>query len=208
MSKAPKKAKRSPRAKALVSARVPASDFDEVLQLIDAARLRAVAAVNTTLIELYLSIGEFISRKLESAVWGEGVVEQLAAHIAQRHPGLRGFTRPNLFRMRQFYETYRGDEKVSALLRQLPWTHHLAILGHTKRREERLFYVAAAAKARWSSRELQRELRTHAFGRKHLGSGKVSAALSRIHPIPFRHSPSPSGPFTIPDHIHLRLLRR
>ena len=64
------------------------------------------------------------SRKIESAAWGEGVVDELAAHIARTHPEMLGYTRVNLFRMRQFYETYRGDEKVSALLRQLPWTHN------------------------------------------------------------------------------------
>jgi len=53
------------------------------------------------------------------------VVGQLAAHIARNHPDLRGFTRPNLFRMRQFYETYRDDSKVAPLVRQLPWTHNL-----------------------------------------------------------------------------------
>ena len=58
------------------------ADFDKVLALIDAARAQAVAAVNTTLIELYWNIGAFISRKIESADWGEGVVDQLAAHIA------------------------------------------------------------------------------------------------------------------------------
>ena len=76
-----------------ISAIPPAQgDFDEVLRLIDAARTRAVAAVNTTLIELYWSIGEYISRKIESAAWGEGVVDQLAAHIARTHPGMRGYT--------------------------------------------------------------------------------------------------------------------
>jgi predicted nuclease of restriction endonuclease-like (RecB) superfamily len=84
--------------------------------------------------------------------------------------------------MRQFFEAYRGDEKVSALLRQLPWTHHLSILGHTKQLEERLFYVAAAAKARWSSRELERQLHSHAFRRGDLKSRKVSSALTQIHP--------------------------
>jgi len=34
----------------------------------------------------------------------------------------------DLFRMRQFYEAYRGNKKVSPLVRQLPWTHHLTIL--------------------------------------------------------------------------------
>ena len=61
-------------------------DFDEVLRLINAARIRAVAAVNTTLIELYWQIGEYISRKIESAAWGEGVVEELAAHIGRSIP--------------------------------------------------------------------------------------------------------------------------
>jgi hypothetical protein len=63
-----------------------------------------------------------ISIKIASAEWGDGVVEELAATIARQYPGMRGYTRPNLFRLRQFYESYRDDKKVSALLRQLPWT--------------------------------------------------------------------------------------
>jgi hypothetical protein len=47
-----------------------------------------------------------------------GVVAQLADYLARTQPGLRGFTRPNLFRMRQFYEAYRHDTKVSPLVRQ------------------------------------------------------------------------------------------
>lgn len=93
--------------------------------MIEAARGRAVAAVNKALVDLYWRVGEYISRKLEAATWGEGVVEALAAYIARRHPGLNGFTRANLFRMRQFYETYRGDEKVAPLVRQVPWSHNL-----------------------------------------------------------------------------------
>src|SRR5579872_3182321 len=117
------------------------ADFDEVLRLIDAARVRALTAVNQELVGLYWQVGEHISRKIESAAWGEGVVEQLAAHIARTHPDLRGFTRSNLLRMRQFYETYRGDEKVAPLVRQLSWTHNLLILSRAKRGEEREFYL-------------------------------------------------------------------
>jgi hypothetical protein len=106
------------------SALAPAESFDEVLALIDAAKRRAYQAVNKELVGLYWQVGEYISRKLESAQWGEGVVDALAAAIAREHPGLRGFTRQNLFRMRQFFEAYRDEEKVSPLVRQLPWTHH------------------------------------------------------------------------------------
>lgn len=108
--------------------------FDVIVQLIDLARQRAFQAVNTALIDLYWKIGEHISAKIQAAEWGDAVVDRLAAHIARAHPGLRGFTRPNLFRMRQFYEGYASaSEKVSALLRQITWAHHLMILGQAKR---------------------------------------------------------------------------
>lgn len=64
--------------------------------------------------------------------------------------------------MRQIYEAYRGSEKVSALLRQLPWTHHLIILSQAKPVETREFYMLAAIKERWSSRELERQIRAGA----------------------------------------------
>ena len=66
------------------------SEFSEILGLVAAARLRAVQAVNTTLIELYWQVGEVISRKIAAAEWGDGVVDQLAEHIARTQPGLRG----------------------------------------------------------------------------------------------------------------------
>ena len=156
-------------------------DFEEVLKLIDAARLRATSAVNTTLIELYWRIGEYIIRKIDSATWGEGVVDQLAEHIARTHPSLRGFTRRNLFRMRQFYETYRGNEKVSALLTQLPWTHNLLILAKSKREEEREFYLRLACEQKWSSRELERQFAGALFERVVLSPTKFSPPLRELH---------------------------
>ena len=160
---------------------VPQPDFSDVIQLIAGARQRAVQAVNTTLIELYWQVGEVISRKIAAAEWGEGVVAQLAAHIAKTQPGLRGFTRPNLFRMRQFYETYQGDEIVSALLRQLPWTHNLLILTQSKRPDEREFYLRQAIRERWSSRELERQLKSALFERTVLAPAKVSPVVRQIH---------------------------
>lgn len=161
---------------------VPQADFEEIAALITAARQRAVRAVNTTLIDLYWQIGQTISRKIRDAQWGDGVVAQLADHLARTQPGLRGFTRPNLFRMRQFYEAYRGDEKVSALLRQLPWTHNLIILNQSKRPEEREFYLRQAIREKWSSRELERQFKTALFERTVLSPAKVTAVLSQTHP--------------------------
>lgn len=157
------------------------SSFAEVVGLIEQARQRAYQAVNTELVGLYWEIGRYISAKLEAAVWGEGVVDRLAEHLARTLPGQRGFTRRNLFRMRQFYETYRGDEKVSALLTQLPWTHNLIILGQAKRSEEREFYLRLAIQEKWGSRELERQFRLGAFERAVMAPPIVSAALTQIH---------------------------
>lgn len=158
------------------------SAFTEVVNLIQAARHKAFQAVNTTLIDLYWHVGEYISRKIENAEWGDGVVEQLAAYLTRTQPGLRGFTRPNLFRMRQFYETYRLDEKVSALLRQLTWTHNITILSQSKRPEEREFYLRLAIQEKWSTRELERQFKAALFERTVLHPPKVSAVLTQIHP--------------------------
>ena len=162
---------------------IPQSDFDEIAALIAAARQRAVQSVNTTLIELYWQVGQTISLKIEQAQWGDGVVAQLADHLARTQPGLRGFTRPNLFRMRKFYETYRdADSIVSALLRQLPWTHNLIILNQSKHPEERTYYLRMAIRERWSSRELERQFRTALFERTMLSPAKPTQVLARTHP--------------------------
>lgn len=158
------------------------TSFVEVAELILHSRERALQTVNTALIDLYWQIGAYISRKLESAAWGEGVVKQLADYLARQHPDLKGFTRPNLFRMRQFYETYRADEKVSPLVRQLPWTHNLLILSRSKLPEEREFYLQLALRERWSKRELERQLNGALFERTVLAPTKVSAVLRQLYP--------------------------
>jgi predicted nuclease of restriction endonuclease-like (RecB) superfamily len=127
--------------------------FAEVVGLITDAQQRAFQAVNTTLIDLYWQVGEYISRKIEAAEWGDGIVPQLAQYIARTQPGLRGFTPRNLFRMKQFYDSYRDDSIVSALRSQLSWTHHRIILGQSKRPEEREFYLRMAIQEKWSSRQ-------------------------------------------------------
>ncbi|MBK0058801.1 DUF1016 domain-containing protein [Pseudomonas sp. S44] len=156
--------------------------FDEVVNLIHSARQRCMQAVNTQLIELYWQVGAYISRKIENAEWGDAVVSQLAAHLARTQPGLRGFTRRNLFRMRQFYETYRHEEKVSALLTQLPWTQNLTILSQGWHPEEREFYLRMAIQEKWSSRELERQMKAALFERSVADPLKASASLAQAHP--------------------------
>lgn len=158
------------------------ADFSEVVRLITVARQHAYQAVNTTLIDLYWQVGAYISNKIKAAEWGDGVVDALARHLAITQPNLKGFTRPNLFRMRQFYEAYQDNQIVSPLVRQLPWTHNLIILSQSKYPEEREFYLRMAIQERWSKRELERQFNTGLFARTVLNPVKVSAALTQIHP--------------------------
>ena len=155
--------------------------FAEVVGLIQQSRQRAYQAVNSELVGLYWQIGEYISRKLATAEWGEGVVDRLAGHLSRAVPGLRGFSVQNLWRMRQLFEAYRSDPKLSALVRVLPWTHNLIILGQAKRPEEREFYLRMAAQEKWTSRELERQFRLGAFERAALDPPKLSAALREMH---------------------------
>ncbi|MFP2899872.1 PDDEXK nuclease domain-containing protein [Corallococcus sp. 4LFB] len=156
--------------------------FAEVIALIEKARTRGYQAVNTVLVEHYWELGAYISRKLEAAEWGDGVVEDLAAELARRYPGARGYTRRNLFRMRQFFEAYRSHKKVSPLVTQLPWTHHLIILSEAKPVQTREFYILASIKERWSKRELERQIRSGAVLREAKAAKKVSPAVTQFHP--------------------------
>jgi predicted nuclease of restriction endonuclease-like (RecB) superfamily len=134
------------------------------------------------LIELYWTIGEHIARKIAEDGWGKGTVEELAAHIQERQPNARGFSASNLWRMKQFYETYRGQPKLATLLRELSWSHNLAIVSRCKQDEEREFYLRVSHKEGWSFRELQRQLAGALFERVVLSPAKLSPPLRELHP--------------------------
>src|SRR5579872_332923 len=168
--------------RAIVSRSSSQAEFDEVVRLIEAARSQAVFTINTLLIDLYWSIGKYISQKVVLDGWGKGSVEALAFYIQRRQPSLTGFSASNLWRMRQFYETYQAFPKLAAVLRELSWTHNLLILGKCKREEERGFYLRLAIDQKWTSRELERQINTALFERTVLKPQKLSASLRELHP--------------------------
>jgi predicted nuclease of restriction endonuclease-like (RecB) superfamily len=169
------------RASALPTASASAQ-FDEIVTLIETARREAGRAVNVHLIDLYWNIGEVISNRIERDGWGKGTVEDLAKHLARTQPGARGFSPQNLWRMRQFFETYRNVPDLSTLLRELSWSANLHILSGAKRAEEREFYLRMAVSKRWNVREVARQIGASAFERAVLNPPKLSPALREIHP--------------------------
>lgn len=183
---------RSKRSKALVkAAKTPApsttaqgriAQFDEVVALIQAARREVGRAVDLHLIELYWKIGALIVRRIESDGWGKGTVAELATYLARTQPGARGFSPPNLWRMRQFYETYQGTPKLAALTRELPWSSNLHILSGAKSDDEREFYLRMAVQMRWNVREVARQIDAGAFEQAIVAPPKLSTTLRELHP--------------------------
>lgn len=96
--------------------------FSELLQHIWQAKQKVFLQANTVLIDLYWQLGKTIAEKVESEAWGKGVVTELAKYIAQNDPESKGFSDKNLWRMKQFYETYHNDEKLATLWRALSWS--------------------------------------------------------------------------------------
>jgi predicted nuclease of restriction endonuclease-like (RecB) superfamily len=143
-----------------------------VVQLIQAARQRVTRAANAEVIELYWRIGQYLHQRIEADGWAKGTVEQLAAYIAQREPGRRGFSAQNLWRMRQFFQAYPPGSKLSTLLREIPWSSHLHILSRTKREEEREFYLRMTAQQAWQVREVARQIDSGLFERAVLQRSK------------------------------------
>jgi len=95
-------------------------NFNEILSQIQISKQKAYAQVNATLVELYWSIGKHISVKVKQKSWGKGVVTELADFIKVKEPNIKGFTARNMWRMKQFYETYKDNLKLSPLVTQLP----------------------------------------------------------------------------------------
>jgi len=160
----------------------PESSFTEVLHLIQSAKQRAYQAVNAELVTLYWQVGEYVFRKIESDGWGKGTIEKLGSFLKVSQPGLRGFSPQNIWRMRQFYESYRSQPILSPLVRELPWTHHMIILSRAKMEEEREFYIRLAIREKWGKRELERQFNTSRFERAIQNPIKVSSALRQLHP--------------------------
>lgn len=156
--------------------------FREIISLIAAARRRAFQAVNTELIELYWRVGQFLNQRISLNGWGKSTVMELADFIRRNEPGVRGFSAQNLWRMRQFYETWAGLPKLSTLLRELSWSHNLLIFSRCKSPEAREFYLRLATEKRLSFRQLERELEACLFERAVLNPPKVSAVLRQLHP--------------------------
>lgn len=155
------------------------TDFSLILQQIRESKQKAYQQLNNILIDLYWNIGAHISHKVKSAGWGKSVIKNLAEFILNTDPEIKGFSDKNLWRMKQFYETYSENAELKQLTAKLSWSHNLAIFSRCKSVEEKEFYLKLSIKEKYTFRELERQIDASVYERTVIGNQKLST-VSRV----------------------------
>ena len=129
-----------------------------LIHIIEESRQNALKKVNEELIKMYWKVGEFLSKETEHASYGDAYIDEISREIQETFPGIKGFNRRGLYRMKKFYETYKDNDIVTPLVSQISWTNHLLIMSGCKTDEEREFYIRLCIKENYSKRQLERQL--------------------------------------------------
>ena len=153
------------------------------------ARITAARAINHELVLLYWDIGRGIVEKQQTAGWGDAVVERLAADLRTEFPDMRGFSIPNLWRMKQLYLVHTSTEflaqaareigpspegtapanflsqRVREMVAAVPWGHHANMLAKLTDSAARLYYLRATARFGWSRNVLLNQIKAGAYER-------------------------------------------
>ncbi len=145
--------------------------YQQIREVLLQSRSRALQAVNTEMVACYWQIGRLIIEEEQRgeirAVYGKGLIKELSGRLTDEFG--RGFHQRNLWFMRNFYLAY---PKVNALRSELSWTHYRLLL-RVEKPKARAFYEAEAVNARWSTRELERQINSLLFERLALSRDKA-----------------------------------
>ncbi|MDY0075981.1 MAG: DUF1016 N-terminal domain-containing protein [Bacteroidales bacterium] len=156
--------------------------FKEILAMIKESRARAAKVVNNELIDLYWRIGGYISAKCKDSGWGSLIVGNLSDFLQETEPNTKGFSSQNLWRMKQFYETYYSNKKLSPLVREIGWTNNMIIVAQAKTEIEKEFYLKLTARENYSKKELLRQFESSLFERTMLSKESVSPVARETYP--------------------------
>ncbi len=124
--------------------------FLEIKNLVLKTRNNSLRKINKELITLYWNIGKMVWNKTNNENWGKSIVEKLAKDLQNEFIGIKGFSNSNIWRMKQFYQTYKEDEKLAQLVRELPWGHNIILFSKLKNKEQIKFYVKMSIQKGWS----------------------------------------------------------
>ena len=134
-------------------------------------------AVNKELISLYWDIGRLIAERQRDAGWGRSVVETLANDLQAEFPGIGGFSARNVWRMRNFYLAYHGNEKLTPLVAEIGWSHNLIIMEKCKDDLEREFYLRITRRLGWTKNVLTHQIENKTYEKTMLGQTNFEETL-------------------------------
>jgi predicted nuclease of restriction endonuclease-like (RecB) superfamily len=149
----------------------------EVKARIRSSQYAALRRVNAELIQLYWELGKMIVERQKQDGWGAFVVDRLADDLQSEFAGQSGFSRRNLYRIRDFYLAYQDGENVPPLVAQIGWSHNAMILEKCKRPEERLFYLTMTKKFGWTKNVLAAQIESQAFARAAMAHSNFDKVL-------------------------------
>lgn len=155
------------------------NSFDPVIEIIENAKGRAIRAANAEMIQMYWEIGEYVSVSVKESGWGKGVVEDFSDFLRRHYPSAKGFSPQNIWRMKQFYETYCDKEKLSPLVREISWSNNLLILTGCKTDEAKEFYMRLCIRYGYSKRELERQIDSMLYERTMLSDAKNKQLIAQ-----------------------------
>ncbi len=112
--------------------------LDEIKDIVEQSRIKALISVNAELLKLYWQIGKSILEKQAQKGWGAKIIDSLAVDLSQNFPDMRGFSVRNLKNMRKFAEAYPDFQIVQTLSAQLSWSHHILLLDKFSDEQTRL----------------------------------------------------------------------
>lgn len=144
-----------------------------LIEIIESSRKNALRKVNEELIRMYWLVGEYLSVESKNVSFGDKYIDAIAKEIKDVFPGIKGFNRRGLYRMKQFYELYKDNSIVTPLLTQLSWSNHLLIMSGCKSNMEREFYMRLCIKEGYSKRELERQINSGYYERYMLSKEKL-----------------------------------
>jgi predicted nuclease of restriction endonuclease-like (RecB) superfamily len=157
----------------------------ELKSKIQSVQLKAAISVNKELLSLYWDIGKSISSKIIQSKWGSSVVEKLSKDLKNEFPNQKGFSRSNLFSMKQWFEFYSTSdieiEKIQQLAGQIPWGHNLAIITKSDTIEEALFYCNKTIENNWSRSILINQISSGFYNRKGKAITNFNNTLTEPH---------------------------
>jgi predicted nuclease of restriction endonuclease-like (RecB) superfamily len=132
----------------------------QIKRKVQLAQLKAAASNNKALIELYWELGKEISQREKEFDYGENFIEKIATDLKYEFPDIKGFSRRNLYAIRQWYLFFlENGEVVHQAVAQLPWRHQILLIQKFKNLDTIVLYAKAIVRHKWSRDSLEANIR-------------------------------------------------